>query len=125
MQQNQPQFPVAWREVDSTGLLITPLPPHEISPQAEAQSHWNSVPAPIYPTHVFQESDATTPAISATEAPAYLSTNELTSSNFADIMMAQNILDNQPFEFKPAIFNIPSPANEPVPTGLNTMLQKL
>ncbi|PON25361.1 fungal specific transcription factor domain-containing protein [Trichoderma gamsii] len=124
MQQNQPQFPVAWREVDSTGLLITPLPPHEISPQAEAQSHWNSVPAPIYPIHVFQESDATAPAISATEAPAYLSTNELTSSNFADIMMAQNILDNQPFEFKPAIFNIPSPASEPVPTGLNKMLQK-
>ncbi|EHK47206.1 uncharacterized protein TrAtP1_010137 [Trichoderma atroviride] len=124
MQQNQPQYSVAWGEANSTGLPITPSPLHEISLREEAQSHWNSIPAPTYSTYVFQESDATTPALPATEAPAFLPTDDFTSSNFADIMMAQNILDNQPFGFEPAIFNIPSPANESGP-GLETTLQKL
>jgi hypothetical protein len=125
MQQSQSQFSVPWRESDSTGLLITPSPPHRISFQEEAQSHWNSITAPTYPAYAFQEPDATTPAISATKAPVFLPTDDFTSSNFADTMMAQNILDNQPFDFEPAIFNIPSPASEPMPTSLDTIPQKL
>lgn len=118
MQQIQPQFTAAWRDIDNTGLLITPSPPHQVS--EEAQSRWNPV---LAPTYVFQEPDANT--ISATEAPPILPVDDFTSSNFADIMVTQNILNSQPFEFEPAIFNIPSPTCKPVPTGLDTALQKL
>lgn len=125
MQQSQPQLSVAWRDVDSTKLLITPSPPHEISHNEEAQSHWNFIPTPTYPIYDFQEPDATTPALSATEAPPFLPADNFTSSKLTDITMTQNVLDNRPFEFEPAIFNIPSPGCEPIPTGLDTVLQKL
>ncbi|KAK1240134.1 hypothetical protein MKX08_007576 [Trichoderma sp. CBMAI-0020] len=114
MQQNQPEFSVAWRDIGSTEPLITPSPLYKISSQEEAQSHWNSVPTPTYPTYVFQELDATTPVFPATEAPAFPPTDDFTSSNFANIMMAQNMV-NQPFGLEPASFNIPLPANESGP----------
>ncbi|KAL9473531.1 hypothetical protein ACSS6W_007911 [Trichoderma asperelloides] len=145
MQQNQPQFSVAWKEVDRTGLPTTPSPPHKTTSQEGAQSHWSSVPAPTYSTYDLQESDGlysqqltqqtatrwlnqtsvTTSATSAKEAAAFLPLDTFTASNSATIMMAQTMLDNQPLEFEPTIFDITTPTTEPMPTVLATILQKL
>lgn len=57
VRQDQPQFSVAWKEFDGTGLPMTPSPPHQIPTQEEAQSHLSSVPAPTYPTYDLQESE--------------------------------------------------------------------
>lgn len=71
------------------------------------------------------EISVTAPATSAQEAPTFLPPDTFTSSNFADIMMAQNILDNQPFELNSTIFDTPSQTAEPMPPVLATILQKL
>jgi hypothetical protein len=125
MQQDLPHFPMASSDFGSTGLPITPSPPDKSSSQEEAQPHWGSVPASIYPTYVIQESDAITPAMSITDAPGFLQTDNLTPFNSAEIMIAQNLLDSQPFGFEPTIFNMPSPTSEPMPAVIDTMLKKL
>lgn len=145
MQQNQPQFSVAWRDVGRTGLPTTHSPPHKTPSQEEAQSQWSSVPAPTYPTHDLQESNnlynqqlaqqtatrwfnqtsVTTSATSAQEASAFLPLDTFTASNSETIMTAHTMLDNQPLEFEPTIFDIPTPTTEPMPTVLATILQKL
>ncbi|KAL7918089.1 fungal-specific transcription factor domain-containing protein [Trichoderma austrokoningii] len=123
MQQNQLQFSMAWGDIDRSGLM-TSSPPHITSSQ-EAQSQWNSVPAPTYPTYGLRGSDAITPTTSATETSALLPIDNFTYTNSADVMMAQNILDIQPFEFESMIFNTPSPTSEPMPNILDPTLQKL
>lgn len=67
----------------------------------------------------------TTSATSAKEASAFLPLDTFIASNSETIMMAQTMLDNQPLEFEPTIFDIPTPTTEPMPTVLATILQKL